>query len=101
MADAGQVTIWVPSVVLWEISCLIHRGKIKLRGPFEAWCHNLSQQQCFAITELNHGVVCIAHGIAFKDRVDALIVATARDMDLPLITRDTIITEANLVEIMW
>ena len=36
-----------------------------------------------------------------RDPFDALIVAAARDPGLPLLTRDTAIREAGVVQVTW
>jgi PIN domain nuclease of toxin-antitoxin system len=101
MACNDQVLIYVPGVVLWEISILVQLGKIRLHRPFEEWCGNLALRQCFDVAPLDQNVICNAHGLQFRDRVDALIVATAQCLELPLITKDHEISSTDLVEIAW
>ena len=43
-----------------------------------------------------------ADGLRFnRDPFDALICAAARDLALPLLTRDTDITESGAVRVVW
>jgi PIN domain nuclease of toxin-antitoxin system len=102
MAWRDQVMIHVPPVVIWEISMLINCGKVKLRDPLGTWCQQLFKKPCFDLAPFDDDVICIAHHLQFtNDLFDGLIVATARHMDLPLITKDLNITDSGLVEIMW
>ena len=51
---------------------------------------------------LDLDVIAEAHHLRFNgDPFDRTIVATAKLMDLPLITKDQLIVNANLVEIAW
>lgn len=43
-----------------------------------------------------------AHQLNFhNDPFDVLIVATAKILDMPLITKDRIITDAHVVDVVW
>jgi PIN domain nuclease of toxin-antitoxin system len=99
-ADRGLIII--PSAVFWEISLLLEHDKIKLREPFEVWSAALISRRGIDLAALGLDVIAEAHRLTFHgDPFDRTIVATARLMDLPLITKDERITEARLVDIIW
>jgi PIN domain nuclease of toxin-antitoxin system len=101
-AFASRSVIIIPSAVLWEVSLLVQRGKLKLREPFDQWVAALLSREGVDFAALDVEVISEAHRLAFgADPFDRAIVATARLMDLPLITKDTVIVDANLVEIAW
>ncbi len=54
------------------------------------------------MASLDLDVIVEAHLLTFNgDPFDRTIVATAKVMDLPLITRDQLMVKANLVDIVW
>jgi PIN domain nuclease of toxin-antitoxin system len=94
--------IVIPSPVLWEISILVQHGRIKLREPFHHWAAALIAKRGIDLAELDLDVIAEAHRLTFHgDPFDRTIVATAKLMDLPLITKDESIVEANVVDIVW
>ena len=101
-AIAGQSLIKIPSVVLWEIAILDARGRIKLNNTFEHWAGKMSAVSGFDIVQLETPIISLSVGYSFNNDIfDKAIVATAVELDLPLITKDAAITESNLVEVYW
>lgn len=101
-AVAGHSLIKIPSVVLWEIAILDAKGRIKLDNTFEHWAGKVSAVSGFDIVQLETSVISRSVGYSFNNDIfDKAIVATAVELDLPLITKDVAITESNLVEIYW
>ena len=101
-AFADRALIVIPSPVLWEISLLAQHGHIALREPFDRWAGALTSQRGVDLAALDVDVICEAHRLAFNaDPFDRAIVATARIMDLALITKDKAIVRSNLVDIAW
>ena len=101
-AENGDVVIYIPSVVFWEVALLEKRGKIALKDGFQNWSKKLLSQNGFAIAHLEIEIIAKSVGYNFNDDpFDAAIVATAIDFEIPLITKDVAITESNLVEIFW
>lgn len=101
-AEQNQALIYIPAPALWEISNLEKAGHIKLRLPFQIWLDQLLGKVGFDIAPLDAEVIAESRAYTFNDDIfDAVIVATAKLKDLPLITRDMAITTSGLVEIWW
>ena len=101
-AFSNRALVVIPSPVLWEISILVEHGRIKLREPFQHWAAALVARRGIDLASLDLDVIAEAHRLTFHgDPFDRAIVATAKVMDLPLITSDRVIVESNLVEIVW
>jgi PIN domain nuclease of toxin-antitoxin system len=97
-----QALIYVPAVVLWEISLLLKAGVIKLADPFDRWAAALTSRRGFALAPLGIEVIAETINLTFNDDpFDGAIVATARIMDLSLITRDEDITDSKVVAVEW
>jgi PIN domain nuclease of toxin-antitoxin system len=89
-AERGEAFIYIPA------------GKITLNKPYVTWARDLLDKSCFECVPIDETVVAEARNYAFnRDAFDASIVATARLKDLPLITKDSAITNSGLVEIWW
>ena len=97
-----QSLIYVPLVVLWEVTLLLKSGKVSLPQPFDNWCTEILVRSGFDLAPFDLRTVSesLALGM-FNDPFDCLIVATARVLDLPLITADQRITESRMVEVVW
>lgn len=101
-AENAEIVIYIPAVVFWEIALLEKRGRITLRDGFEKWSRKILSKNGFAIAHLETEIIAKSVGYYFKDDpFDNVIVATAGEFEIPLITKDVAITESNLVEIYW
>lgn len=100
-AEAGRTIVFIPTVVLWEISVLAELGRINLHQNFEHWCRSLDNQAGFSIVDLEWLDVKEARRLPFKDPFDRLIAGTAVRLDATLITKDRQIVDSNLVRTAW
>ena len=101
-AFAERALVVIPSPVFWEISLLVQHGRIKLREPFDQWTAALISGRGLDVAALDVDVINEAHRLTFNgDPFDRAIVATARLMDLQLISKDSAIVNANVVDIVW
>lgn len=101
-ADAGIGIIYVPTVVLVEVAEAVHAGRVSLRRPFEAWVELLRRSGRYPVVDLTVDVVVRAHSLyAIAERGDRLIAATAATLGVPLITRDSAIATAAVVDRLW
>lgn len=101
-AMRDEALIYVPAAGLWEIGILHKIGQIDLREPFDRWSERLLARRGFDLAA--HDVRVISQSLAYgftDDIFDAAIAATASVLDLPLITRDTVISKAGVVSILW
>lgn len=101
-ADSGMLVVYIPTCVLLEAARLERDGTVNYNGGFERWAQSLLKKSGFIATEMSIPIVARSVGFSFNnDPFDKVIVATAFEMDLPLITKDVAITESNLVEVYW
>ncbi len=101
-ADKGESVIYIPAVVLWETAILQHLGKINLNVKFDYWAKSLLQKQGFELIPLELSIIANSVGYSFNNDIfDKVIVASAVEFELPLMTKDNAIIDSNLVEIYW
>jgi PIN domain nuclease of toxin-antitoxin system len=100
--ESGTGALYVPTIVLVEISEAAHAGQIQFGGGFRSWMKDLLSSGRYLAAELGVDVVEAAealHGI--PERGDRLIAATSLVRGCPLLTRDPDIAAAAGVEYIW
>ena len=100
-AAQGQSLIYVPAFVLWEVAVLLKIGRVALKEEYGEWAERLVAHPGFELAHFSVDVTSEAYSYPFVDPFDGIITATAKVMDLPLITKDIEIDESRLVEIYW
>jgi PIN domain nuclease of toxin-antitoxin system len=101
-AEAGQHIVYVPAAVVWEVSLLARVVRINLHRSLRAFLADLFSNPAYQPHDLTAAQIFDADELRFtRDPFDALIVAAARELDLPLITRDATIRESGTVQVLW
>ena len=100
-ASRRETLIYVPSFVFWEIALLLKIRRISLQEDYGDWAEHLVAQPGFDLAPFSVEVTTEAYSYPFSDPFDGVITATAKVMDLALITRDGDITDSRLVDIHW
>ena len=100
--EARNAIVYVPVAVLWEIGLLAREGRIDLGRPLAGFAEDLFSNPAYHPLELSvEQVLLAAEQRPETDPFDALIVAAARLLDLPLVTGERKIADAALVKTLW
>jgi PIN domain nuclease of toxin-antitoxin system len=94
----------IPTVVLWELSLIIKadRQHFHFKIPYQEIVSNLFQIPTIMEEPITRSIVGRSHELNFhKDPFDILIVATALEKGLPLITNDSIIHKVKPCRLIW
>ena len=101
-ANTGQAIVHVPFAVVWEVSLLVRSGRIAMPHPVREFFGYLFSNPAYRPYALTMEQVFAASELGFnKDPFDALIVAAAQALGLPLLTRDADIRESGVVDVLW
>jgi PIN domain nuclease of toxin-antitoxin system len=101
-AERGDTIIYVPVAVIWEVGLLARAVRINLRRPVREFFADLFSNPAYQPHALDQNQVFDADDLRFtRDSFDALIVASARDLNLALVTRDGPIRESGVVRTIW
>jgi PIN domain nuclease of toxin-antitoxin system len=101
-ADARRTIIYVPAAVIWEVGILARIVRINLHRPVRAFFADLFSNPAFQPHGLDADQIFDADELRFtRDPFDALITAAARDLSIPLITRDAMIRGSGSVTTVW
>jgi PIN domain nuclease of toxin-antitoxin system len=94
--------LYVPTIVIWECSLLARVSRINLRRTVRAFFDDLFSNPAYQPIDITPQQIYLADELRFnRDPFDALICATARTVDLPLITRDADIRGSGVVKVIW
>lgn len=100
--ERQQALLYVPAAVIWEVIVLARVSKISLRRPARDFFDDLFANPAYHPWDLTAEQVFVAEELRFtRDPFDALIVAAARTLSLPLLTRDAAIRQSGAVRVLW
>lgn len=101
-AERGEAQIYVPMGVIWEVTLLARAGRINLRRTTRAFFTDLFTNPAYQPLDLTTEQLFAADELRFnRDPFDALIVAAAQTLQLPLLSRDTEIQASGAVKTLW
>jgi len=100
--DEGRSLLYVPMAVLMEVTFLARAGRGGLLVAPEVFLRTLFMNPGYQPFDLSAEQVVAADALRFnRDPYDALMVAAAKVLRLPLITRDVAIVASQAVKVIW
>ena len=100
--ERREAVLYVPAAVIWECSVLARASRINLRRTVREFFDDLFSNPAYQPLDLTPDQIFTADELRFtRDPFDALIVAAARSVDLPLVTRDSAIRGSGAVSVLW
>jgi len=79
--------LWLSPISTWEALLLQAKGRIQLQPPPEIWVANAMQE--FLEAPVTHEIVLVSQQLGLpSDPADRFIAATAKVLDLTLVTAD-------------
>jgi PIN domain nuclease of toxin-antitoxin system len=101
--DRGEITIYIPTICLVEIVYLQERNRISADMKYMLNTALANGNSGLSLVNLTAEIVDVLSTIprnTVPDMPDRIITATAKQMDLPLISRDTKIISSG-IRIVW
>jgi PIN domain nuclease of toxin-antitoxin system len=100
--ELEQAIVYVPAAVVWEVAVLSRTRRLLLKTSVRDYFDHVFSNPCFQYLDLSMEQILEAHDLTFtRDPFDGLIVAAARSLDVPLITRDEAIRGSGVVHTFW
>ena len=94
--------LYVPAAVIWESALLARAGRVNLRRSVRGFFEDLFSNPAYQPYDLSVEQVLGAEEMRVnRDPFDALICAAARELELPLVTRDGEIRSSGLLRVIW
>jgi PIN domain nuclease of toxin-antitoxin system len=101
-AETRRAIVYVPAAVMWEVALLARGGRASLRRTPRDFFADLFTNPAYQPYDLTPSQIFDADDLRFnRDPFDALIVAAARDLGLPLLTRDADIGASGTCKVVW
>jgi PIN domain nuclease of toxin-antitoxin system len=101
-AEGREALVYVPAAVIWEVGLLARGGRFNLRRSARGFFDDLFSNPAYQAYDLSAAQIFDADELRISaDPFDALICAAARDLELPLMTRDTVIEMSGTVRVIW
>ena len=94
-ADRGE-KLYVSPWTAWEVGMLSARGKVSLIVSPQQWFKRLLAAPLVALADLNADILIASSFLpadSLRDPADKIMVATARELGLTLLTRDRLILD--------
>jgi PIN domain nuclease of toxin-antitoxin system len=100
--ERQEAILYVPAIVMWEISLLARVARINLRRSVRAFFDDLFSNPAYQPLDVTAEQVFLADEARVnRDPFDAMICAAARTAGLPLLTRDGDIAASGFVTVIW
>jgi PIN domain nuclease of toxin-antitoxin system len=103
-ADKGIHRIWIPGIALIEMVYLVERGRLAAEPIDQLFALLANTDGSYIVAVLNQDTARALRAVPrsiVADMPDRIVVATARQLGLPLISRDAAIRRAAAVPILW
>ena len=101
-AEERRAIVYVPAAVMWEVALLARGGRGSLRRAPRDFFADLFSNPAYQPYDLTATQIFDADDLRInRDPFDALICAAARDLGLPLLTRDLDIAASGACRVIW
>jgi PIN domain nuclease of toxin-antitoxin system len=89
--------LWLSPISVWELLLLIERGRVTVRGDAGRWVQDALRVSPLREAPLTHAVALESRRVTLphQDPADRFLVATARLLDLALVTADARLLKAS------
>ena len=96
--------LWLSLISVWEVAKKTEKGQLVLDRPLDAWLDLATSRPNLHLAELTRPILtesCRLPPPFHGDPADQIIVATARDRDAVIVTKDRLIRDYEQVRSMW
>jgi PIN domain nuclease of toxin-antitoxin system len=89
--------LWLSPISVWELLLLIESGRVTVKGAPGAWVEDALRSGPFREAPFTHAVALETKRVVLRlrDPADRFLAATARVLDLALVTADTRLLDAK------
>jgi PIN domain nuclease of toxin-antitoxin system len=91
---------FLSDISLWEVAMLVEQGRLGFTLPLEEWLESAAHPRSVRVVPVSPAIAAQVAALPtsfHRDPADRIIVATSRTLDVPLLTRDTLIMRSRLV----
>jgi PIN domain nuclease of toxin-antitoxin system len=95
-AQVASRNLHVSPISAWEIANLVRKSRLAITVPVARWFRQATGKMAAAMPQLTVEILadsCTLPGSPPSDPADRIIIATARDADMTVVTRDKVILD--------
>ena len=99
-----QNTLWLSLISIWELAKKVEKAQLVLDRPLDHWLDQATAQQGLHLAELTRPILvesCRLPPPFPGDPADQIVVATARQYEAALVTKDRAIRKYPQVRSIW
>lgn len=96
--------LWLSLISIWEVAKKVEKGQLVMDRPLDAWLDLATNRSGLHLAELTRPILaesCRLPPPFHGDPADQIIIATARDRDAVLVTKDRQIHQYAHVRAHW
>ena len=98
--EKGECIIFIPSIVIAECLSIFDRKKVSFN--FKALFDRIRRSENYVMIPLDHRILLqMTETKEVSELHDKIIVATAKLLDLPLITKDARLLRLKTIAVVW
>jgi PIN domain nuclease of toxin-antitoxin system len=93
-ANEGGRTVYLSPFSAWEVSMLAAKGRFASATPVRTWFNGLATLPGIRLANVTSDILISANELPWKvhaDPADRILIATARELGLQIVTRDRLI----------
>jgi PIN domain nuclease of toxin-antitoxin system len=97
-------SIHVSSISIWELSMLVKNGRLMLSVPLIEWIRMVEELPFVKFVPVDNAIAeqsVNLPGEFHRDPADRIIVATARSLNMPVVTRDGAMIKYPHIRTIW
>jgi PIN domain nuclease of toxin-antitoxin system len=100
--ELQQAVVYVPAAAVWEVATLSRARPAILKTSVRVYFEHVFSNPSYQLLDVTAEQIFDASELGFtRDPFDGLIVAAARSLDVPLVTRDEAIRNSGAVRVIW
>ncbi len=95
-AETNGLAVLISPISAWERALLVAKGRIRSTMPPKIWFDRLLTDGGLSLAPMSPGILADASFLPeplHRDPADRIIIATARTLDLTIVTRDRLILD--------
>jgi len=96
--------VYVSSISVWEVALLVLRKRLKLTMDVNDWIRKSEQLPFMKFVPINNFIAVQSVYLSpplHKDPADRIIIATAKSMGMPIVTKDDKIRNYKHIKTIW
>lgn len=100
--ESPENELWLSPISIWELAMLVEKGRVVLNVSVEAWIEDAMRRMPTRPAALTHEIALASRTVDLphQDPADRFLAATAKVMDLTLVTADAQLAAASDIAVL-